>query len=98
VTRDGGEAAAEWVLAPPRRGHGGLAALHGDRIVGVAEYEVTSAPEGAGVSLAVADDFHHRGVGTLLVEHLAGAAREAGVSGPGAPRPPGTTRGGAARG
>jgi acyl-CoA synthetase (NDP forming)/GNAT superfamily N-acetyltransferase len=80
VARHAGEAAAEWVLAPPRRGHGGLVALHGDRIVGVAEYEATSAPDVAEVSLAVADDFHHRGVGTLLVEHLAGTAREAGIT------------------
>ena len=56
-----GEQAAGWVLAPPRRGHCGLVALHGDRIIGVAEYEVTSDPTVAEISLAVADDFHHRG-------------------------------------
>ncbi|MFI0724140.1 GNAT family N-acetyltransferase [Streptomyces sp. NPDC021224] len=79
VTRRAGEVAAEWVLAPPRTGHAGLVAVHGDRIVGTAEYEVTADPRVAEVSVAVADDFHRRGVGTLLVEHLANAAREAGV-------------------
>ncbi|RLU89214.1 GNAT family N-acetyltransferase [Streptomyces griseocarneus] len=49
-------------------------------VVGVAEYH--AAPETAGqaeVALAVADEWHHRGVGTLLLEHLVDAARTDGV-------------------
>ena len=80
TSRRAGEQAASWVLAPPRRGHLGLVALHSERIIGVAEYEVTAAPTVAEISLAVADDFHHRGVGTLLVEHLGYAARQAGIT------------------
>ncbi|MER5402796.1 GNAT family N-acetyltransferase [Streptomyces sp. NPDC002599] len=35
---------------------------------------------GAEISVAVADGLHHRGVGTLLVEHLVSAARSEGVA------------------
>ncbi|MBN6542313.1 GNAT family N-acetyltransferase [Actinacidiphila bryophytorum] len=73
-----GHEAADWMLAPPRRGHRALVAVHGDRIIGIAEYEVTSGRTVAEISSAVADDFHQRGVGTLLVEHLGDAARQAG--------------------
>ncbi|MFD5515450.1 GNAT family N-acetyltransferase [Streptomyces sp. NPDC127066] len=34
---------------------------------------------GAEISIAVADGLHHRGVGTLLVEHLVSAARSEGI-------------------
>lgn len=58
----------------------GMLALHGDRLVGVAEYEVGPEPGSAEVALAVADDFHHCGVGTLLLEHLVHVARDQGVT------------------
>ncbi|MFJ6838649.1 GNAT family N-acetyltransferase [Streptomyces sp. NPDC091209] len=35
--------------------------------------------DSAEISIAVADGLHHRGVGTLLVEHLVSAARAAGI-------------------
>ncbi|MFE4695727.1 GNAT family N-acetyltransferase [Streptomyces sp. NPDC056738] len=35
---------------------------------------------GAEISIAVADGLHHRGVGTLLVEHLVSAARSEGIT------------------
>ncbi|MCX4767925.1 GNAT family N-acetyltransferase [Streptomyces sp. NBC_01275] len=35
---------------------------------------------GAEISIAVADGLHHRGVGTLLVEHLVSAARAEGIT------------------
>ncbi|WP_306316713.1 MULTISPECIES: bifunctional GNAT family N-acetyltransferase/acetate--CoA ligase family protein [unclassified Streptomyces] len=57
-------------------------------LIGLAEYERTEhADDGSGagtgaaeISLAVDDHWHHKGVGTLLLEHLAGAARAAGVT------------------
>ncbi|TDE22727.1 bifunctional GNAT family N-acetyltransferase/acetate--CoA ligase family protein [Actinomadura sp. 6K520] len=59
--------------------HAALGAwLHGD-LVGVAEYEPTGVPGEAEIAMAVADRMHHRGVGTLLLEHLGSLARAAGI-------------------
>ncbi|MER7542914.1 GNAT family N-acetyltransferase [Spirillospora sp. NPDC127506] len=59
--------------------HAALGAwLHGD-LVGVAEYEPTGVPGEAEIAMAVADRMHHRGVGTLLLEHLGSLARANGV-------------------
>ncbi|MFE0376743.1 GNAT family N-acetyltransferase [Streptomyces inhibens] len=80
VSRRSGEQAADRLCAPPGPGHRTLVALQGERLVGVAEYETIDDPGSAEIALAVADDFHHRGVGTLLLEHLVHTARENGVS------------------
>ncbi|MGW5120678.1 GNAT family N-acetyltransferase, partial [Streptomyces noursei] len=80
VSRRSGERAAERLCTPGGSGHRALVALHGDRLVGVAEYETVGDPATAEIALAVADDFHHRGVGTLLLEHLVHTAREHGVT------------------
>ncbi|MEV4439550.1 GNAT family N-acetyltransferase [Streptomyces sp. NPDC049577] len=58
-----------------------VAEADGD-VVGLAEYH--AAPDGAPattaeVALAVADAWHHRGVGTLLLEHLVDLARAGGI-------------------
>ncbi|MFA1541800.1 bifunctional acetate--CoA ligase family protein/GNAT family N-acetyltransferase [Actinomadura monticuli] len=59
--------------------HAALGAwLHGD-LIGVAEYEPTGVPGEAEVAMAVADRMHHRGVGTLLLEHLGSLARAGGL-------------------
>ncbi|GAA1880344.1 bifunctional GNAT family N-acetyltransferase/acetate--CoA ligase family protein [Actinomadura bangladeshensis] len=59
--------------------HAALGAwLHGG-LVGVAEYEPTGVPGEAEVAMAVADRMHHRGVGTLLLEHLGSLARANGL-------------------
>jgi acetyl coenzyme A synthetase (ADP forming)-like protein len=52
-----------------------------EKIIGVGRYAVVDA-EGARaeVAFAVADDFQGRGVGTLLLEHLAPIARSHGIS------------------
>ncbi|SCK15759.1 bifunctional GNAT family N-acetyltransferase/acetate--CoA ligase family protein [Streptomyces sp. WMMB 322] len=53
-----------------------LLALHGSQLIGTAEYEkLLEEPAAAEIALAVADGFQHCGVGTLLLEHLAHAAR-----------------------
>ncbi|MCI3928854.1 bifunctional acetate--CoA ligase family protein/GNAT family N-acetyltransferase [Streptomyces sp. AN091965] len=63
-----------------------LLAEHEDRLIGITEYEVAGADLSipgqvtAEIALAVADDWHHRGVGTLLLEHLVSAARADGVT------------------
>ncbi|MEW1653993.1 GNAT family N-acetyltransferase [Streptomyces sp. NPDC093707] len=80
VSRRSGERAAERLCAPGGPGHRTLIALHGDRLIGVAEYETDDGPTTGEIALAVADDFHHRGVGTLLLEHLVHTARENGVT------------------
>lgn len=80
VSRRSGEQAADRLCASPGAGHRTLVAMHGDRLVGVAEYEAGDDPASAEIGLAVADDFHHRGVGTLLLEHLVHTARENGIS------------------
>ncbi len=76
---------AERVCAPGHPGYRALLALADGRVVGVAEYTVLPASPGAPVSadiaLAVAEGRHGRGIGTLLLEHLVHAAREAGISG-----------------
>ncbi|MBC9713887.1 GNAT family N-acetyltransferase [Streptomyces sp. TRM66268-LWL] len=61
-------------------------------LIGIAEYEratTTATPERdtapgfeatAEIALAVADAWHHRGIGTLLLEHLVSAARADGIA------------------
>ncbi|MER6046546.1 GNAT family N-acetyltransferase [Streptomyces sp. NPDC001793] len=80
VSRRSGERAADRLCTPGGRGHRTLVALHGDRLIGVAEYETGDDPATAEIALAVADDFHRRGVGTLPLEHLVHTARENGVT------------------
>lgn len=71
----------------PRPGYLALAAVAAGQIVGVAEYDVATDesgvpfPDSAGAEIAVtvADGWHDRGIGTLLLEHLVGAARDAGI-------------------
>ncbi len=50
-----------------------LARLRGE-VVGVASYEPTVDPGVAEIAFAVADGWHHRGVATLLLEHLVSVA------------------------
>jgi len=56
-----------------------LAVLNGE-VVGCGSYELLGAGSvSAEVAMAVADDMHNRGVGTLLLEHLISLARGRGV-------------------
>lgn len=55
-----------------------LLCLIGDQIVGVGRYDRVS-PSAAEVAFNVADAHHGRGIGALLLEHLAAAARERGI-------------------
>ena len=71
------EREARRVTREPRADHAALLALHGAEVVGVASYEVVQSSGGktAEVAFAVADTMHHRGIATLLLEHLVSLAR-----------------------
>jgi acetyl coenzyme A synthetase (ADP forming)-like protein len=55
----------------------------GERIIGVGRYfqlePAAGQPRRAEVAFAVLDEFHGRGIGTLLLEHLGRIARDAGI-------------------
>ncbi|MEV5983238.1 GNAT family N-acetyltransferase [Streptomyces sp. NPDC052114] len=83
--------AVDRACAPPRPGRRALLVETGGRIVGVGEYERTQETAAAGtarpprsttaeISLAVAEGLRHRGIGTLLLEHLVSAARADGIT------------------
>ncbi|WP_129305285.1 GNAT family N-acetyltransferase [Streptomyces sp. L2] len=72
--------AADRVAKGVRPRYRALAAEWDGRLVGLAEYEILPGGTTAEISVAVADEWHHRGVATLLLEHLADAARRTGVT------------------
>jgi acyl-CoA synthetase (NDP forming)/GNAT superfamily N-acetyltransferase len=82
ASRRSAEMAADRACAPEHPGYLALLAETEGRLVGLAEYDTAGVGPGteAEISIAVADGLHHRGVGTLLVEHLVSAARAAGIT------------------
>jgi GNAT superfamily N-acetyltransferase len=57
-----------------------LVATDGDQLIAVGRYErIPGTPE-AEVAFVVADKFQHRGIATLLLEHLASAALDHGIT------------------
>jgi acyl-CoA synthetase (NDP forming)/GNAT superfamily N-acetyltransferase len=71
------EREARRVTREPALDHAALLAMYGADVVGVASYEVVKNSGGktAEVAFAVADTMHHRGIATLLLEHLVSLAR-----------------------
>jgi acyl-CoA synthetase (NDP forming)/GNAT superfamily N-acetyltransferase len=62
--------------APETPGSAALLALQDGELVGVASYAgLTGHPDQAEVAFAVADHMHHKGIATLLLEHLVSLAR-----------------------
>jgi acetyl coenzyme A synthetase (ADP forming)-like protein len=57
-----------------------LVAELGDRIVGVARYDRMARERDAEVAFVVADEHQGRGIATVLLEHLASAGRERGIT------------------
>jgi acetyl coenzyme A synthetase (ADP forming)-like protein len=57
-----------------------LVAELGERLVGVARYDRTADEREAEVAFVIADEHQGRGIGTVLLEHLAAAARERGIT------------------
>ncbi len=60
-------------------GHADLLAVYDEQIVGCASYESLKGRKAAEVAFAVADRMHHRGIATLLLEHLVAQARHDGI-------------------
>ncbi|MFI6445680.1 GNAT family N-acetyltransferase [Kitasatospora sp. NPDC050543] len=80
VSRRAPQLAADRLCGPPRPGFLALGAWVADELVGEADYEAEQAhADTAELALSVADAWQHRGVGTLLIEHLVHAARERGI-------------------
>jgi len=76
-SRTAPEREARRITREPGPDHAALLALYGAEVVGVASYEVVTSSGGktAEVAFAVADTMHHRGIATLLLEHLVSLAR-----------------------
>jgi acyl-CoA synthetase (NDP forming)/GNAT superfamily N-acetyltransferase len=56
-----------------------LAALLGNDVIAVGRFDRLEDPEAAEVAFVVEDDHQGRGIGSILLEHLAAAARERGL-------------------
>lgn len=80
LSRSSARTAADRMCGAARPGHHGLLAEAEGTLVGLAEYERTADKDRAEIALAVSDAWHHRGVGTLLLEHLVSAARREDIS------------------
>jgi len=57
-----------------------LVAENGDELVAVGRYERSPGTDEAEVAFVVADAYQHLGIGTMLLDHLAYAARPNGIS------------------
>lgn len=53
--------------------------VDGERIVGVGRYERLAGTDEAEVAFVVTDAYQHKGIGTLLLDHLADVARSHGI-------------------
>src|ERR1700730_16420356 len=78
ISRFAAETEARRICKDPVPGQVALLALAGDEVVGVASYVAVGAGN-AEVAFAVADHMHHKGVATLLLEHLVSRARDDGI-------------------
>jgi acyl-CoA synthetase (NDP forming)/GNAT superfamily N-acetyltransferase len=80
ISRLSAEREARRVCREPPPGSLALLAVTDGEVVGVASYvPVGDQPGRAEVSFAVADHMHHRGIATLLLEHLVSLARSRGI-------------------
>jgi acyl-CoA synthetase (NDP forming)/GNAT superfamily N-acetyltransferase len=75
-SRRSAEIEAGRICRDPAPGNTALLALSDGELIGVASYaELTGHPGQAEVAFAVADHMHHKGIATLLLEHLVSLAR-----------------------
>ncbi|MFB7667728.1 GNAT family N-acetyltransferase [Kitasatospora sp. NPDC056138] len=80
ASREAPQLAADRLCAAPRPELLALGAWAGGELVGEADCEsVQGRPDTAELAVVVADDWHRRGVATLLLEHLVHAARQNGI-------------------
>jgi len=77
ASRLSAETEARRLCREPSPGRLALLALAGSGVVGCASYDLVPASGGgtAEIAFAVADHMHHKGIATLLLEHLVSAAR-----------------------
>ena len=79
ISRLAAETEARRITRPLRPGHVALLALSADEVVACASYDVPAGSPDPGsvaeIAFAVADHMHHRGIATLLLEHLVSYAR-----------------------
>src|SRR5215471_3871638 len=76
LSKAAAEHEAQRISREPAVDHLALLALYGAEVVGVASYEVVKGSDKtAEIAFAVADTMHHRGIATLLLEHLVSQAR-----------------------
>src|ERR1700761_554847 len=76
LSRLAAEQEARRVTRPPGPDHAALLALFDGQVAGLASFEVAQDDSRtAEVAFAVADTMHHRGIATLLLEHLVSLAR-----------------------
>jgi acyl-CoA synthetase (NDP forming)/GNAT superfamily N-acetyltransferase len=81
VSRLSAEIEARRISGNPMRGSAALLAVADGEVVGVASYvPLREDPHTAEVAFAVADHMHHRGIATLLLEHLVSLARSRQIS------------------
>ena len=74
ISRMAAEIEARRICRDPRPGQMALLAIWDGEVVGVASY-ASLTPGQAEVAFAVAEHMHHRGIATLLLEHLVSYAR-----------------------
>ncbi len=79
MSRTAAEREARRICREPAADHGALLAWLAGDLIGAASYEAKGSSGTAEIAFAVADYAHHRGVATLLLEHLVSAARDQGV-------------------
>jgi len=80
MSRAAAEQAARRICREPAPDHAALLAVLDGEVAGYGVYERFGAGSpSAEIALAVADDIHNRGVGTLLLEHLISLAGDRGV-------------------
>jgi acetyl coenzyme A synthetase (ADP forming)-like protein len=70
----------EWFTRVDHDGRVGLVAELGARLVGIARYDREVGTDSAEVAFVVSDEHQGRGIGTILLERLAAAARERGIT------------------
>jgi acyl-CoA synthetase (NDP forming)/GNAT superfamily N-acetyltransferase len=76
LSRLAAEQEARRVTRAPGPDHAALLAIYDGEVVGLASFEVArNDGKTAEVAFAVADTMHHRGIATLLLEHLVSLAR-----------------------
>jgi len=76
LSRTAAETEARRICREPRPGRAALLALADGEVVGCTSYETIEGPgHRVEVAFAVADHMHHKGVATLLLEHLVSYAR-----------------------